>query len=65
MDDVGVDVDALASSSQALSSFSMDGGGDVMVVMVVRRRQPSGRRLLMRTIALGLGPPLLIYGAYT
>ena len=48
MDDDGVDVDALASSSQALSSYSMDGGGDAMVVMAVRRRQPSERRLRMR-----------------
>jgi len=60
MDDDGVDVDALASSSQALSSSSMDSGGDAMVVMAVRRRQPSGRRLRMRMDPLGLGPPLLI-----
>ena len=39
MDDGGVDADALASFSQALSSSSMDGGGDAMVVMAALREE--------------------------
>ena len=47
-------VDALASSSQAVSSSSMDSGGDAMVVMAVRRRQPSERRLRTRMDLMAL-----------